>query len=82
MMKGQEHLSVQKGLKSLWVYVMIPEVREDGFHTEYLQHWKTNQQNMNKATDVFLVYIESVTHMKTGIEYGEWVDSAFHKVSQ
>lgn len=50
---------------------MIPEVREDGFHTEYLQHWKTNQQNMNKATDVFLVYIESVTHMKTGIEYGE-----------
>lgn len=52
MMKGQEHLSVQKGLKSLWVYVTIPEVREDGFHTEYLQHWKANQQNMNKATDV------------------------------
>lgn len=50
---------------------MIPEVREDSFHTKYLQHWKANQQNMNKTTDVFLVYTESVTHMKTRIKYGE-----------
>jgi len=61
---------------------MIPEVREDSFHTKYLQHWKANQQNMNKTTDVFLVYTESVTHMKTRIKYGEWVITAFHKVSQ